>query len=387
MKMLNYFRTMILIMVKTFPRILIALLILPLLFAFINGYSQSYNNVEKKVYPKNSLYIDGKDNKYGIALSNGLKNPEISKYIDLVDNKNDADFILEIDEGFTDSIKMRKLEKLYLKTNSRSASNRVGLLMTSIIESILRTEIQNNLIEEAIISNPNLDIDILNNTIKKATSEPLNTKTEFVETKTIRNSYEKASLNSISFLIFIWISNLIAVHGNKQFEGFYKRMASMPVKPSKVYLVDYIGNTISFAMVFVVYIIIFRQLGWGFDGNIIHLLTAVMVTSMLATSIGSLISEIVPKTISNVIVSILIMIVALTSSLEQIIMSMEKPNPIFKFIKDIAINERIYTLFETVDAGAGISAISNEVLIGLAVTIVFVIIGSIYVDMRKDVKI
>lgn len=293
--------------------------------------------------------------------------------------------MLEINEGFKDFVRSQKLEKLYLKTNSRSASFRAGLFMSSIIESTLTTLIQRDLMIEAKNSNPDLDIDALTESNKRIQNETLNMESEYIETKVILNSYEKATLNSISFLILIWISNLITVHGNNKYEGFYKRMASMPVKPSSVYIIDYIGNTIVFALAFLVYIIITRLLGWGFSGNPGLLLIAVLVTSMLATSIGSLISEIVPSSVSNVVISLLIIIVALTSSLGHILNSIEKPNPLFKLLLDIGINERIYRLFKTVDSGFG--SMIFDVFLGIAISMAFVCIGAIYVNKRKDVKI
>lgn len=51
MKMMDYFKSMMVIALKTFPMMLIALLILPLLFAFINGYSQRSHS------PKNMEYL------------------------------------------------------------------------------------------------------------------------------------------------------------------------------------------------------------------------------------------------------------------------------------------------------------------------------------------
>ncbi|WP_425538299.1 ABC transporter permease [Microaceticoccus formicicus] len=385
MKMMDYFKSMMVIALKTFPMMLIALLILPLLFAFINGYSQRSHSPKNMEYLKNSLYIDGEGSEYGDKLIEILQDPEISKYIDVVDNKTDADFVLEINEGFKDFVRSQKLEKLYLKTNSRSASFRAGLFMSSIIESTLTTLIQRDLMIEAKNSNPDLDIDALTESNKRIQNETLNMESEYIETKVILNSYEKATLNSISFLILIWISNLITVHGNNKYEGFYKRMASMPVKPSSVYIIDYIGNTIVFALAFLVYIIITRLLGWGFSGNPGLLLIAVLVTSMLATSIGSLISEIVPSSVSNVVISLLIIIVALTSSLGHILNSIEKPNPLFKLLLDIGINERIYRLFKTVDSGFG--SMIFDVFLGIAISMAFVCIGAIYVNKRKDVKI
>ena len=236
MKMMDYFKSMMVIALKTFPMMLTALLILPLLFAFINGYSQRSHSPKNMEYLKNSLYIDGEGSEYGDKLIEILQDPEISKYIDVVENKTDADFVLEINEGFKDSVRSQKLEKLYLKTNSRSASFRAGLFMSSIIESTLTTLIQRDLMIDAKNSNPDLDIDALTESNKRIQNETLNMESEYIETKVIRNSYEKATLNSISFLILIWISNLIAVHGNNKYEGFYKRMASMPVKPSSVYI-------------------------------------------------------------------------------------------------------------------------------------------------------
>lgn len=385
MKMMDYFKSMMVIALKTFPMMLTALLILPLLFAFINGYSQRSHSPKNMEYLKNSLYIDGEGSEYGDKLIEILQDPEISKYIDVVENKTDADFVLEINEGFKDSVRSQKLEKLYLKTNSRSASFRAGLFMSSIIESTLTTLIQRDLMIDAKNSNPDLDIDALTESNKRIQNETLNMESEYIETKVIRNSYEKATLNSISFLILIWISNLIAVHGNNKYEGFYKRMASMPVKPSSVYIIDYIGNTIVFALAFFVYIIITRLLGWGFSGNPGLLLITVLVTSMLTTSIGSLISEIVPSSVSNVVISLLIIIVALTSSLGHILNSIEKPNPLFKLLLDIGINERIYRLFKTVDSGFG--SMIFDVFLGIAISMAFVCIGAIYVNKRKDVKI
>lgn len=384
MKFLNYLKSDAIINIKSFPTILAMVLVVPLLLVFVNGYSQRSMDPEKVKPPKNTVYIEG-NGKYEELIKNTFESPSFLGYIEIVKELEKADFILEMNEEFYESIESGKIIPAKLITNSREASTRSGFIISSITQSVLREQIKFDALEEKLIGRETDAQALIDNVRYKAVNE---SDFDYKSVKTIEenNSYKRAALNSVSILIVIWISYLSQIYGNEQTIGYNKRIASMPISAPTKYLVDIINNTVVLSLILMIYIMIMRFIGWGFEVNLVATIMAAFVLSFLATAFGYLITSVLPKALATSIVFMLMLLIIFMSSMAHLFTKSENINPVLEFIVKINPSEKIYNLFLLIGDGLNthlVMQLFSFTTIALSLTI----LGAVLASVRKDVKI
>lgn len=385
-KVLDYVKSLLSMNLKLFPLLFASIVAIPLMLVFVNGYSQRMQDPGRISVVKNSLYISDELGEYENKLVNTINNSDFKDYIELVKEPDKADYVLNIDREFYDSVTSDRLKPLSLIKNSRESSFKTGLIISNIIESILKPEIQLKNIETTASANQ-MNMENIKADILTAIDDKVEFSKSTVETVVIQDSYKRAALNSLSFLIIIWLANASIASGHDKLKGYYKRMATMPVNISQRYIVDFFVDSLTIAVLIIVYIFIINILGYGFGNNIAGILLAVIAVSLLSTGIGSLMNVILPKSVSNFFIAILVMLVVFMSSMANIYSSADNKNALIEILFKINASERIHNIFIVAGQNNIRASFFTEVLIYIVFSVILVIIGSIVVSHRKEVRI
>lgn len=228
-------------------------------------------------------------------------------------NKSEVTPIIISDNDKSDSSKSfvsfidKDLNKLFEITNDK---------YTSVLEII----IPNNY-EESLLNNKETSIEIKNLTTKSGTSNLLKNIIDdyheslyfvSIETSFIENSFVKSNLTQTSgdyfsiicltYLVVLFISNVILGSYLCESNGYKKRMLSMPISRTTLLIYDFVTLFI-YSLIFVLpYILIHRYLNISFTGNLTILIFLALIISILMSSCSNFISVFFPKKYGQVIV-------------------------------------------------------------------------------------
>lgn len=260
---------------STFIMNLFSFLILPLAMSllFINiGETQFQNLNKSSITP---IVISDNDKSGSSKSFVNFIDKDLGKLFEITNDKDTSDLEIIIPNNYEESLLNNKETSIEIKklTTGAMSSNLLKSIIDDYHESLYFVGIETSFIENS-----------------------------FVKSNLTQTSGEYFSIICLTFLVIMFISNVIL--GNYLYEsnGYKKRMLSMPISRATLLVYDFVTLFI-YSLIFVLsYILIHRYLNISFTGNLTILIFLSMIISILMSSCSNFISVFFPKKYGQVIV-------------------------------------------------------------------------------------
>lgn len=277
-------------MIKQFPITILYMIGLPLIIGILMGNMmdmlfENPNNMD----PITIQVIDEDQSTLSHQLISMLSDESLEAYVLMADQ--DFSATLTIPSGYENELLNQRNSGLTL-TEVTTNPHEISL---TVLQQLLDQYHEQLMIQLSAQSSEALNVIYNQSTLQ----------TNYVDTPLQLNSQTYYSVSMLTFFICMMILTITA-SGYKSAElGLNKRFAAVPLTKLIMFNYDFIGNCIYTALLILIYVFVYRLLGYSFTGSLSLLIILSLATSFFIVSIGLFISNFFSSKYGNLIAYLL----------------------------------------------------------------------------------
>lgn len=276
MRLLMWLYVNLKVVFKQFPMTILYMLGLPLFIGLLMGNMMTIlfanpNSME----PLPLQIIDEDQSTLSNQLISFLNDESMSSYF-IISNDERASTLV-IPDGYEENLLTGMGGELVLE----ELNTNKHMLSLTVAKSIL-DQYHEGLFRSLSTDNPEQLSLIYDNTSLKSV---------YIESALALNSTTYYSVGMMSFFVFMMIMNISGASYKSAELGLNKRMYSAPLTRVRMFNYDYLANLLYCVILLSFYVLVYRVLGYSFEGPIALLLLPILATSCFMVSVGSFIGH------------------------------------------------------------------------------------------------
>lgn len=293
MRLLMWLYVNLKVVFKQFPMTIIYMLGLPLFIGLLMGNMMTImfanpNSVEPLIIQ----IIDEDQSPLSSQLISFLNDESMAPYFTLSDDERAS--LLVIPDGYEENLLSGRSSELVLE----ELNTHNYMLSLSVAKSIL------DQYHEGLGRNLSTDnVEHLALIYDETSLQSI-----YLETPLALNSTTYYSVGMMSFFVFMMIMNISGASYKSAELGLDKRMYSAPLTRLRMFNYDYLANLLYCVILLSCYVLVYRLLGYSFEGPIPLLILPILATSCFMVSVGSFIGNFFSAKYGNMISLILFFI-------------------------------------------------------------------------------
>lgn len=297
---------------KQWPSVLLTHLIIPLLLSFFLAFSMQDLFQAQIDYDPVEIAINNYDEgKWGQELVSFLETEEAQDVV-TVTEKEEAEFLLIIESGYSDHLQDARLQ-VQPKAN---ASNTNQTILTSLLKEWHRGIIEHMYLSQKLQQNPEAKEVFTHASIPMEKLASVDIQTKSFDSPSALTSSQFFAVGGALYVLVLFTASSFDQQTVEKFRGLRKRQAIAPLSAKQK-----VSYNIIFNFFFLLLILGFYWVIWHFissdvlRGNLLFYFTWYAVLSIFTVSIIELLNTIVPKKLLVVLNQILVILVLLLGML------------------------------------------------------------------------
>ena len=300
MRYIRYIKANLISSLKSFPALLLMVL-MPFLLALFLAFStkSAFNPSDLKIETK--IYIDNQDKgAYGEQIVALFEKLTEEKQIALTSVKDDAKIIATIPADFTESIQTRsQATPITIEKSGRTSS-----LSLAVYESLLKT-MTSQLLEASLVMHEVAESKNASITPEQVAGMLVSLQqeiaagafeTEQVEAESQVTANQHYAITGLGFLFIMFLETAIRSGVQRELSGLRKRLNVLPFSICERDRLDLAVNMIVTTLLAFVYIGLWKILdGTTFGGNIVSIFVLVVFYSLVFNVLGNLLGNFVTE--------------------------------------------------------------------------------------------
>lgn len=281
-------------MIKQFPITILYMIGFPLVLGILMGnimdmLFENPNNID----PITIQVIDDDQSNLSHQLISMLSDESLEAYVLIADQ--DFSATLTIPSGYETELLNQRNSELTLTEVVPTSRQEISL---TVLQQLL-----DQYHEQLMIQLSNKSSDTLNTVYSQSAIQ-----TNYVDTPLQLNSQTYYSVSMITFFTSMMILNITTASYKSAALGLNKRFAALPLTKLTMFNYDFIGNWIYTALLILIYVLVYRLLGYSFTGSLSLLILLSLITSLFIVSIGLFISNFFTSKYGNLIAYLLLFV-------------------------------------------------------------------------------